>query len=215
MPRTIQSLSRLLTVLLALVTGFANAQEPQEGRHYQRIKNAQPVETGKKIEVIEFFSYGCPHCASLEPFISPWSKKLPADVQFRRVPVLFQTPWINLAKIYFTLETLGVEERYSQAVFDALHRERVAIHQEPAFLDWAAKKGLDREKVAGVFASFSVNSSVSRARAQGAAYRVQGVPMIIVDGKFMTDVEMNGGNEQMLRVVEQLITKARAERGTR
>ncbi len=205
--------SPLWLFALALFAGQVLAQDFQEGRHYWRLKSAIPVETGKKIEVIEFFSYGCPHCANLEPFIAAWSKKLPPEVQLRRVPVLFQTPWINLAKIYFTLETLGVEEKHSQAVFDALHRDRISLHQEGPFLDWAAKRGLDREKVASVFNSFSVNSSVSRARSQGASFNVQGVPLVVVDGKFATDVEKAGGNEQILRVIEALIAKAKAERG--
>jgi len=210
-----QRKSVLFLCLLSFVmlSGLARAQDFQEGRHYWRYKNAIPVETGKKIEVIEFFSYGCPHCANLEPFLAPWAKKLPPEVQFRRVPVLFQTPWINLAKIHYTLETMGVEEKHSQAVFDALHRDHIALNQEAAFLDWATKRGMERDKVAGIYNSFSVNSSVSRARSQGATYNVQGVPLIVVDGKYASDVEKAGGNEQLLRVVEALIAKAKAERG--
>ena len=213
MLRNLPNLTWLFGLALTLFSSLVVAQEPQEGRHYQRIKNPVPVETGKKIEVIEFFSYGCPHCAAFEPFIGPWSKKLPADVQFRRVPALFQTPWINLAKVYFTLDTLGAEEKYGLAVFDAYHRERVPLHQETAFFDWAAKKGLDREKVTNVYNSFSVNSSVSRARSIATTYRIQGVPLIVVDGKFVSDVDMSGGFEPLLRLTDHLITKAKQERG--
>ncbi len=213
MPSKPTVFSGLLGALLLLFATLASAQDLQEGRHYLQYKNAFPVETGKKIEVIEFFSYGCIHCAHLEPFLGPWSKKLPADVQFRRVPVLFQNAWINLGKVFFTLETLGVEEQHGQAVFDAYHRDRIALHQDAAFFDWAAKRGLDRNKVASVFNSFSVNSSVSRARALGATYNVQSTPLLVVDGKYVSDVEKAGGNEQLLRVLDALIAKARAERG--
>ncbi|CAG0991378.1 Thiol:disulfide interchange protein DsbA [Burkholderiales bacterium] len=205
--------SWLLALVLALFSGLGVAQAPVEGKHYQRLKNPVAVETGKKIEVIEFFSYGCPHCAAFEPYIGPWSKKLPADVQFRRVPALFQTPWVNLAKIYFTLDTLGVEDKLGQSVFDALHKEHLPLQQEAAFMDWAAKKGLDRDKVASVFTSFSVNSNINRARSIATTYRIQGVPLLVIDGKFMADVDMAGGFEQLLKLTDHLVAKARQERG--
>ena len=113
----------LVSVFLAVLSLSAAAQmaAPQEGNQYLRLKNPQPVESGKKIEVIEFFSYGCPHCGALEPALQGWLKTLPADVQFRRVPVMFQERWTPLAKIYYTLEALGEESRLSPDVFTALH----------------------------------------------------------------------------------------------
>ena len=107
-------IGRALLVLIAacLASGSAFAQLT-EGKNYARIANPQPVETGKKIEVIEFFSYGCPHCAELEPHLDAWLAKLPPDVAFRRVPVMFQQRWMPLAKIYYTLDALGVETKLS------------------------------------------------------------------------------------------------------
>ena len=126
-----------------LATG-AGAQGLQEGKNYFRLKSPQPVETGKKIEVLEFFSYGCPHCADLDPELQAWQKTLPADVSFRRVPVMFQDRWIGLAKVFFTLEALGADDRLTPEVFVALHKNGMQLWNEKAFFDWAASKGLDR-----------------------------------------------------------------------
>src|SRR4029077_14890089 len=114
--RRLISLAAVFLATLAL-SAAAQTAEPQEGREYLRLKNPQPVETGKKIEVIEFFSYGCPHCGGFEPILQAWIKSAPADVQFRRVPVMFQDRWVPLAKIYYTLEALGEEARFSPEVF--------------------------------------------------------------------------------------------------
>ena len=125
----------------------AGAAEVTEGKDYARLKNPQPVETGKKIEVIEFFSYGCPHCSDLEPILHAWVEKLPSDVQFRRVPVVFQQRWEVLAKIYYTLDAMGAEMRLSPEVFKAIHANGQALYQDKIFFDWAASQGLDRAKM--------------------------------------------------------------------
>src|SRR3974377_689799 len=118
-------MKRLIIQLVGVLAWFAaTAAWPAdvvEGRDYVRLKYPQPVETGKKIEVIEFFSYGCPHCSDLEPYLQPWLKTLPADVQFRRVPVMFQQRWEGLAKIYYTLEALRGEKRLSPEGSQAGH----------------------------------------------------------------------------------------------
>src|SRR5215204_2858537 len=134
-----------LLAALAFATS-AFAQDLQEGKQYTRLKNPVPVESGKKIEVIEFFSYGCPHCADFEHVLQPWLKKLPDDVQFRRVPVMFQEKWIALAKAYYTLDALGEESRLSGEVFTALHGKGMNLASDKVFFDWAATKGLDRKK---------------------------------------------------------------------
>ena len=187
----------------------AGAADLVEGKDYVRLKNSQPVETGKKIEVIEFFSYGCPHCHDLEPILQTWMQKLPPDVQFRRVPVMFQQRWEPLAKIYYTLDAMGDEARLSPEVFKAVHVSGVPLYQDKAFFDWAANHGLDRNRVAEVYASFTVNSKFNRAKAQANAYNIQSVPTMVVDGKFVTGrVE----HAAVPAVLDALIAKARAER---
>ena len=149
----LQTLMRRLVPFVAVLSAFlslsaaAQMAAPQEGKEYLRLKNPQPVETGKKIEVIEFFSYGCPHCGEFEPILQGWLKSAPADVQFRRVPVMFQDRWVPLARIYYTLEALGEEARLSPEVFVAIHGKGLPLWQDKTFFDWAASQGLDRKKV--------------------------------------------------------------------
>ena len=194
-----------------LATG-AGAQGLQEGKNYFRLKSPQPVETGKKIEVLEFFSYGCPHCADLDPELQAWQKTLPADVSFRRVPVMFQDRWIGLAKVFFTLEALGADDRLTPEVFVALHKNGMQLWNEKAFFDWAASKGLDRKTVEEMYGSFAINGKVNRAKQLAQAYNVQSVPMVVVDGKFTTASDKVGSHAAMPAALNELIAKARTER---
>ncbi len=206
----------LLAAPLALAVALprpASAQAMVEGQQYTRLKTAIPVETGKKIEVLEFFSYGCPHCRDLDPEIETWLKTLPPDVEFRRVPVDFgREQWANMAKAYLTLEALGVEAKLTPDFFDALHSKNVPLYNEKAFFDWAASKGLDRKKVEDTYASFGVNSKFNRARQLAKTYNIQSVPTIIVDGKFVTAPDKVGSHAAMPGAINVLVVKARAER---
>jgi protein dithiol oxidoreductase (disulfide-forming) len=201
-----------LGALAWLAVTAASAADLVEGKDYVRLRNPQPVETGKKIEVIEFFSYGCPHCSDLEPILQAWIQKLPPDVQFRRVPVIFQQRWEALAKIYYTLDAMGDETRLSPEVFKAVHVNGVPLYQDKAFFDWAASHGLDRTRVAEVYGSFAVSSKFNRAKALAQAYNIQSVPTIIVDGKYLTASDRVGTHAAMPPVLDALVAKARAER---
>ena len=198
----------------AAVASFAGtaAAALVEGTNYARLKVPVPVETGKKIEVIEFFSYGCPHCAELEPQITTWLAKAPADVQFRRVPVFFQPNWVNLGKVYYTLEALGEETKLSQAVFAAIHGGNQNLWNDKTFLDWAASKGLDRKKVEDMYNSFTISGKMNRAKQLAQTYNIQSVPTVIVDGKFITASDKVGGHAQLPAAIDELVAKARAER---
>ena len=211
-----QTLARRGTLLVAAFfaalafAAVAPAQEMQEGKQYVRFKNPAPTEAGKKIEVIEFFSYGCPHCGELEPFLQGWLKTMPADVQFRRIPVMFQERWIPLAKIYYTLDALGEEARLTPEVFTALHAKGQSLWQDKTFFDWAASQGLDRKKVEDMYNSFGIGGKVNRARLAAQAYQVQGVPLLVVDGKFVSNRVASQGAFPPL--IDALVAKARAER---
>jgi protein dithiol oxidoreductase (disulfide-forming) len=201
-------------VLAALALSGASAIDMVEGKQYTRLKNVQPAEKGRKIEVIEFFSYGCPHCNDLEPFLQNWMKTAPADVQFVRVPVMFQDRWKALAKVYYTLDAMGEGQRLSPEVFKAVHVTNVPLYQDKAFFDWAASKGLDRAKVADIYNSFGVDSKLKRASVLAQDYNVQAVPTLIVDGRFMTSSSvLSGGHSSVPAALDALIAKARAERG--
>ena len=200
-----------LLIGAAFLSGSANAQLV-EGKQYRRIANPQPVETGKKIEVIEFFSYGCPHCAELEPHLDAWLAKLPPDVAFRRVPVMFQPRWVPLAKMYYTLDALGVEAKLSPDVFKAIHGSGTALWENKAFYDWVAMKGLDRKKVEEVFTSFAIDGKMNRAKQLAQQYNIQAVPTVVVDGKFITSSSDVGTHAALPAALDELIAKARAER---
>jgi thiol:disulfide interchange protein DsbA len=205
----------LLVVAFFAALAFAAvapAQELQEGKQYLRYKSPAPAAPGSKIEVLEFFSYGCPHCADLEPEMQAWMKTLPADVAFRRVPVMFQERWVILAKVYYTLEAMGEERRLSPDVFAAIHKNGVNLASEKAFFDWAASKGLDRKKVEDVYNSFAVAGKINKAKTEAQQYNVQSVPMIVIDGKFMTATDKVGTHAALPPAINALVVKARAER---
>ena len=203
---------QVVGLLAALVLTSASAADLVEGKEYSRLKVPHAVDTGKKIEVIEFFSYGCPHCNDLEPYLQAWVKTLPPDVQFRRVPVMFQDRWKSLARDYYTLEALGEDLRLSPDVFKAVHVTNLPLYQEKAFVDWAATKGLDKAKVAETYNSFGVDSKMKRAAVLAQEYNVQAVPTVVVDGKFLTLSDRVGGHAAMPAALDVLIAKARAER---
>jgi protein dithiol oxidoreductase (disulfide-forming) len=200
-----------LTGLLFVANGASAQGAAVEGTQYQRIKPI-PVESGKKIEVIEFFSYGCPHCAEFEPYLSDWVKAQPSDVAFKRVPVMFQPRWVELAKVFYTLETMGEDTRLSADVFTAIHGKGLALWDPPKFYDWAASKGLDRKKVEDIYNSFAMSGRINRAKQLAQAFNVQEVPLIIVDGKFVTTPARAGTHAATPGVMTELVAKARAER---
>jgi protein dithiol oxidoreductase (disulfide-forming) len=197
--------------VLVAVAMMAHSADLQEGKDYRPLGKAQPVETGKKVEVIEFFSFSCPHCKDMEPILTPWIQKLPADVQFRRIPAQFSPAWTGTAKLWYTLEAMN-EERLVPAVFNAIHGQNIRLDQDKAFFDWAATQGLDRKKVEDMYNSFAVNGKVARAKALVQNYNVQAVPAFVVDGKYTTETGQTKRHEDMPGILDKLIDKARAER---
>ena len=214
---TLPRLRGLARIVLAFAAALAVAvpasAQYTEGKEYLRYKQPFPVETGRKIEVIEFFSYGCPHCADLEPYMQAWLKKLPPDVQLRRVPVTFFQPWENLAKVYYTLEAMGEDVKLTPDVFLAIHGpSRTNLAQEDKFYEWAASKGLDRKKVEDTYKSFGIAGKIGRAKQLAQAYNIQSVPTIIVDGKFQLTSGTAGGHPNVPATIDAAIAVARAER---
>jgi protein dithiol oxidoreductase (disulfide-forming) len=206
--RVVQVLGAIVAMMLAATV----RADLVEGKEYSRMKVPHAVESGKKIEVIEFFSYGCPHCNDLEPYLQTWFKTIPPDVQFRRVPVMFQDRWKPLAKVYYTLEAMGEDMRLSPEVFKAVHVTGTPLYQDKAFFDWAASKGLDRAKVVETYNSFGVDSKLKRAMVVAQEYNVQAVPTVVVDGKFVTLSDRIGGHAAMPAAIDALVAKARTER---
>jgi len=200
----------MIFIGLSLQSFFAYAI-PQSGKEYVLLNPPQPTETGKKIEVLEIFWYGCPHCFDLDPLITSWEKKLPGDVTFRRMPAIFRDNWAIGAKTFYTMEALGELEKLHSALFTAIHTQGLDISNEAAIFDWMAKHGVDRKKFVDTYNSFSVQSKALRAKQMTKEYGITGVPSVIVDGKFMTSSAMAGGHPALLPVLDYLISQARKE----
>ncbi|HEY6352910.1 MAG TPA: thiol:disulfide interchange protein DsbA/DsbL [Burkholderiaceae bacterium] len=182
---------------------------PVEGRDYARLVQPLPMPATGKIEVVEFFGYWCPHCNSFEPTLDAWSRKLPADVVFRRVPVAFSAPQEPYAKIYFTLEAMGLLEQMHRKVFAAIHVQHQHLEKDSEILAFMTANGVDATKFSDTYRSFTVASKFKQARQLADAYRIDGVPTLGIQGRFFTSPSLAGGAEQALRVTDQLIQRAR------
>ena len=208
--------TRALAFFAAAVLSLSAVAAPEEafeGKDYAAVSLPQPVATGKKIEVLEFFWYRCPHCNQLEPGLDAWLKKLPKDAQIRRVPAAFRADWVPAAKTYYSLEQMGLLNRLHQKVFDAYHVENLNLNDPAVLGDWITKQGVDRKKFEAIYNSFSTQSKVMQGTRLASAYGITGVPTFVIDGKFTTSESMTGSEPRLFEVLDQLIAKARAERG--
>ena len=190
---------------------LAQSAAPVEGKQFTKIEPPVPGGAPGKIEVIEFFSYACPHCNAFEPTIAAWSKTLPPDVAFHRVPVPFLMNFENLMRTYFALETMGQVDAMQRKVFTAIHVERNYLEKPADIAALMAKNGVDAAKFSSVFNSFSVASSVTRAKKLTAAYKVDSVPLLAVQGRFATSPSQAGGFEQATAVVDYLVQRSRGK----
>ena len=189
---------------LALAAGAP----PLAGTDYRLLNPARRTEAGDgKIEVLEFFWYACPHCYSLEPVIAGWTAKLAADVEFRQVHVAFRGN--QHQQIFYTLEAMGKAEALGDKVFEAIHRQRKRMLKEDEILDWAKEQGLDTTAFEKAWGSFGVGVQMKKASKLVDDYAVDGVPMLAVNGKYLTSPAMVGSNERVLEVVDALIAAER------
>jgi len=207
------SLRRLFTFALAtlgLAAGSAQAQL-RLGQEYTLLHPPQATEGGGKVEVIEFFSYACGHCYKLEPFLEGWEKKLPSDVVFKRVPGVGSAAWSQLGLLYYSLEAMGKLGSVHVAAFDAIHKENLNLAAPKVRETWLAKQGIDVAQYNAMEKSFTVQSKIARANQLMGAYKVDGVPMLIVNGKYVTSTGHAGSPERVVPVLEQLIAMARRD----
>jgi protein dithiol oxidoreductase (disulfide-forming) len=193
---------------LALAQG-----RPQEGKEFRALDKRVPSDApAGKIEVIEFFWYSCPHCNAFEPRLSAWTKKLPADVYFHRVPVAFRDDFVPQQRLYYTLEAMGKVDELHAKVFDEIHNQRHPTNKEDQILAFAEKNGLNRAKFQEMYNSFSVQTKARRAKQLQDLYEVQGVPSMGVGGRYITDGDMAGTMDHALQVVDYLVAEARKAR---
>ena len=185
---------------------------PTEGTEYTKISPPVAVTApAGKVEVVELFSYACPHCAELEPILEAWVKRLPPEVHFHRIPVQFLANPENFQPLYYALEEMNLVDAMQLKIFKAVHQERQRLNTQQDIAAFMTKNGVDATKFMAVFNSFSVRSKASRASQLVNAYAPEGVPALAVQGRFLTSPVQARGNEQALRVVSQLVQKMRGK----
>jgi thiol:disulfide interchange protein DsbA len=209
----------LIAASLVASTAFASPTDPKNGVEYTTLAQPQPVQTvGKKVEVIEFFMYHCPHCNALEPTFEQWVKKQGDNIVLKRVHLPFTGPNDPEAHLYLTLEALGKVDQMHAKVFKAVHVDRIRLNQDAAIIDWVSKNGIDRKTFTDAWNSFGVMTKLRRLPQIVNDYKVDGVPAIVVDGKYQTSPavvynSVKTNNEQLLfqstlQVVDALVAKA-------
>ncbi|RZL37536.1 MAG: thiol:disulfide interchange protein DsbA/DsbL [Rubrivivax sp.] len=177
--------------------GSALAQGgPIEGRHYQVLPQTLPTPPGK-IEVIEFFWYGCPHCYLFEPAVEAWARQLPADVTFRKVHVAFRAVVKIHQRMFYTLEALGKEAQARPAIFAALHQQGLALDDAKSQAKFLANLGIDAAKYQDTYNSFGVQTRCTQAEKLSEAYKIDGVPTLGIGGRFLTSPSMADGGERL------------------
>ena len=203
------------SLFTALIMSFALTAmaDPQLGTEYLQTQQAIPTDNPAKIEVTEIFWYGCPHCYHLEPTLAAWVKKLPKDVEFKRIPGIARPDWAPAAKAFYVMEALGIGEKLHGPLFEAIHKlKTVKPDNDAGLIDWITKQsGLDRKKVEEAYNSFSVNTKVNKAAQIFRASGATGVPSLIVEGRYLTSSTIADGNEGALKVTDFLIEKVRQE----
>ena len=208
----------LPSVPLAAVAGALYAEEPPRARQnieYRLIEPPQDPETGDKIEVIDFFWYGCPYCNQLLPFLEAWIKTKPSDVAVRRMPAVLKDSWAPHARIYYALELLNEAERLHAKVFHSYHVEELHMSKPDVMEQWAVKNGIDKRKWVDAYFSPEVDAKIARSQRAMKLYTVEGTPSIAVDGRYITSGSMAPSIQGMIPVLNDLILIARQRRAAK
>ena len=215
--------ARLAAAACLALASFAVQAQLTAGKDYLLITPPQAAPPGKSVEVIEFFWYGCPHCADLQPALKAWLKKKPADVSFRSQPAAFNEGWTQLARTYFAIEAVGETERLHGEIFNAIHKTKkldpkLLVKDPKTLFDWVGTQKVDVKKFTDAYNSFSVVSRAQRTIDSTSAYGVSGTPSVAVDGRYVTAPHMipardnNVDYERFFKVVDELVAMARASR---
>jgi thiol:disulfide interchange protein DsbA len=190
------------------------AQTPikvEEGFDYRVLPIAQPIDAKGKVEVIEFFWYGCPHCYEFEPELKGWIKRQNKDVVFKKVPIAFREELMPHSQLFYALETLGKGDTLNDKVMFAMHRENKRLLNENEIADWVAAQGVDRNAFLAAYRSFAVLSKARAANQLGNAYRIDGVPTVAVQGKYITSPSIAGSRAKAVNVMDFLVNKVRKD----
>ena len=198
------------SLFTALVAAALQAADIQAGKQYVELNSPVPVAQPGKIEVVELFWYGCPHCFQFEPTLNPWIAKLPEDVNFVRIPALFGGLWNVHGQLFIALESMKVEQKVHDAIFHAIHKEGKKLSTPDEMAEFLATQGIDKDAFLKAYNSFAVKGQMEKAKKLAMAYQITGVPVMVVNGKYRFDIGSAGGPEQALEVADFLIAKERA-----
>ena len=211
--------STLLKLTLGLATlvlaAAALAQQPLRQKVEYDLIAPQPTATGDRIEVVEFFWYGCPHCNNLQSHLEGWLKRKPADVELRRVPAVFRESWIPHARVYYTLEALGEVGRLHQAVYRAIHAEKQSLMTPEAIAAWASRNGIEPARWNAAYNSPEIDRKVEESKKHTIAYAIEGTPSLVVDGRYLTSSGKAESMPQVITILDGLIVMARDKRPSR
>lgn len=206
-----RSLFIVAVLAMSATVAISTQAQPAGNRDVVKLNPPQPVENDGAIEVLEFFAYGCPHCAALEPKLDAWAKKLPADVKIKRVPGAAPIRGIDSAAIFYTLEAMGLQEKLQQKIFDAANVQNVILGNPATLNAWLEKQGVDLKKYAEVQKSFSIQNKIARAKKMSVDYQIDSVPTVVVNGRFAaTTPQGPSGPDQLFVNVDKLIADARS-----
>lgn len=202
-----KSMIKGLLVAVALFASGAAFADAQLGKDYSLLNPPQPTST-KKIEVLEFFFYGCSHCFHLHPLLSAWEKTIPKDVELIFVPTVFRDSWEPMANAYYALESMGQQQQLHDALYRAWNEQNMALVDEDKIADFVAKHGVDRAKFTAAYNSFAMQSKVMRAKQMIRSYGISGTPTLVVDGKYVIEGLQP---EDTIRALKDVIVLARKE----
>jgi thiol:disulfide interchange protein DsbA len=203
---------RHLFAVLALLGATCVHAEVVEGIDYKILNNPQPTTSGNKVEVLEFFFYGCSHCYHLHPFMSEWERKKPKDVELKYVPVVFQDSAEPMARAFFAVEAIGKLNKMHDVLFKSLYVLNADMNDEASITNFVAKYGVDRAKFGAAYNSFAVQSKITRSNQMVQSYGIRGTPTVVVDGKYaITGLQP----ERTVEVLDEVVKIARKERSKR
>jgi len=215
MINTFKTLFASLAILaLSFNVSLAQDEAFQEGTHYETMAEVQSISTGDKIEVLELFWYRCPHCNTLEVPLQKWLKNgKPQNAEYVAFPAVLSSRWEPEARAFYTMEALGLLDELHGKLFYAIHSEHKSVSTAKALAEWVAEQGFSAQDVLDTYDSFAVNTKLNYAKTMTRKYGIQGVPAVIVDGKFRTSVSQAGDFDTLFEVINFLVAKAATERG--
>jgi len=223
MKKTVAATVVAVVAGLFSLSAMASIAAPENGREYHTLAQPQQTDAVGKVEVIEFFFYSCPHCNLFDPIITEWVKKQGNSISFKRIHVDFGQGQQPLQRMYYTLEAMGKTEEFHSKIFSAIHKEHIILRNDDDMLNFVTKHGVDKTKYLEMSTSFSIESKMRRATQVQTAYKVDGVPMLAVDGHYVTApsqvtdsnpgmTELQGA-QSVLKVLDALVLKVQKERG--